>query len=176
MDRNEADHCFWQYKPVQVEVFADSFLSVSPYLPADIRVEEDGDNFVISGNYGVDAFREDRFVLLVDGQLRTFHRWGDIPERFDNVIEFAPDAAHDLTFLFTFERGGERFIHSHWIHHDMEPWQDRLRELIARETNGGWNASSHTRRGFRHPSLLSAGPGRRLARHLLQRKADLSEG
>lgn len=176
MDRNDADHRFWQYKDVQVEVVADSFLSVSPYLPADIRVEKHDGGFVISGQYGIDTFREDRFVLLVDGQLRTFHRWEDIPERFDNVIEFTPDPLHDLTFLFTFERGGDRFIHSHWIHHDMEPWQDRLRELIARETNGGWNASSHTRRRRRHPPLLRSSPGRRLAEHLLQRKADLPSG
>jgi hypothetical protein len=176
VDRNDADHRFWQYKPVQVDVLADSFLSVSPYLPADMCVEQVGENFVISGNYGIDTFRDDRFLLLVDGQQRTFHRWEDIPQSFDNVIEFTPDPLHDLTFLFTFERAGERFIHSHWIHHDMEPWQDRLRELIARETNGGWNASSHARRGLRHPPLLRAGPGRRLARHLLQREADLPTG
>lgn len=176
MDRNAADHQLWQHKPVEIEVLADAFLSVSPYLPADLSVERRGEGFVISGMYGMDTFREDHFLLLIDGEKRTFRRWEDIPPRIDNVIEFTPDPTHDLTFLFTFERDGETFIHSHWVHHDMEPWEHRLRELLARETNGGWNARSHPRRRRRHPPLLRDGPGRRLARYLLQRDPDLPSG
>ena len=162
MDRTDADHQLWQHKPVQVEVFADAFLSVSPFLPADLRVELADGRCVISGHYGMDTFRKHRFLLLIDGELRTFHRWEDIPPRIDNVVEFTPDDTHDLTFFFTFEKGGDTFIHTHWVHHDMAPWEDRLRELLSRETNGGWNARSHTSRRRRRPPLLRDGPRRRL--------------
>ena len=137
-------------------------LSVSPYLPEGITVERDHGDVVISGSYGFDTFREHRFVLLVDGQLRTFSRWADIPDRFDNVIEFAPDSMHDMTFEFTLEKSGQRFIHSHWVHHLMEPWEDRLKELMSRETNGGWNARSHPHRRRRRLPLLGDGPPGRL--------------
>ncbi|MEC7947584.1 MAG: hypothetical protein VX265_08435 [Myxococcota bacterium] len=161
MGRETADHQVWQFEPVQVRVLADDFLSVSPHHPEDLRVERDGQHVVISGTYGFDTFREHRFVLLIDGQPRTFRRWSDIPDSFDNVIEFAPDSTHDLTFTFAFTRSGRRFIHRHWVHHVMAPWEDRLQELMTRETNGGWNARSHPHRRRRRVPLLGDGsPGR----------------
>ena len=157
MERTEADQQIWQHKPVQVEVVADAFLSVSPYLPADLRVEKRDGCFIIAGHYGMDTFREHSFQILVDGAVRTFRRFEDIPQTIDNVVDFNPDDTHDLTFFFTFEREGETFIHSHWVHHDMEPWEHRLTELVARETNGGWNARSHKDRRPRRLALLGDG-------------------
>ena len=174
MDRNDADHQLWQHRPVRVEVEADAFVGVTPYLPRDLVVrDEGGGRFVIAGTYGFDTFRDDSFVLLIDGQPRTFRRWEDIPEVFDNVIRFTPDPTHDLTFVFSFEKGGETLEHCHWVHHDMEPWEDRLRALVARETNGGWNARCHPPRRRRPPALLRHGPAASLARYLLQRDPDL---
>jgi hypothetical protein len=176
VDRALADHQLWQHKPIRVEVQADAYEGVEPYLPEDLRVTREGDRFVIEGRYGLDTFRDDRFVILVDGQVRTFLRWQDIPDQIDNVVEFTPDATHDLTFTFTFRRGGETVTHTHWVHHDMEPWQDRLRELLSRETNGGWNAGSDPTRRRGHPPLLRHGKARMLLRHLLQRDPDLPSG
>ena len=31
------------------------------------------------------------FVLIVDGQLKTYTKYEDIPKTFDNVIKFKPD-------------------------------------------------------------------------------------
>ena len=67
MERTEAGQQIWQHKPVQVEVVADAFLSVSPYLPADLRVEKRDGCFIIVGHYGMDTFREHSFQILVDG-------------------------------------------------------------------------------------------------------------
>ena len=35
------------------------------------------------------------FVLLINGELKTFTEYEDIPEDFDNVIKFLPDVPHD---------------------------------------------------------------------------------
>jgi hypothetical protein len=136
--RDEADHQLWQYADVRVEVEADAYVGVEPFLPQGVRVERVDGRFVIAGAYGADLFTDHRFTILVDGVQRVYTSLDDIPERFDNVIHFAPDATHDITFVYTFERGGQRFAHSHWIHHDMEPWNGILRSLLTRETNGGW--------------------------------------
>ena len=176
MGRDSADHQLWQHRPVEVVVQADSFVGVTPYLPADLVVSDRGGSFAITGTYGMDTFRNDRFVLLVNGELRTFVDWNHIPQEFDNVIEFAPDDTHDLTFCFTFVKDGVSFTHTHWVHHDMEPWQGRLRELLARETNGGWNARSDSNPRRRHPALLPDGEGRRVSQRLLQRTTDLPPG
>ncbi len=175
MDRNDADHRLWQHRPIHVEVTADAFVSVEPFLPGDVEVVQRGEKWVIQGVYGFDIFTEHRFTVRIGRELRTFRRYEDIPERFDNVIEFLPDPTHDITFIFSFERGGRPFSHSHWIHHDMDPWPAKLRELIARETNGGWtNASSHTNRRRRRLPLLRDGAPARVTRHLLQWDPDLA--
>ena len=176
MERHEADHQLWQHKPVRVRVEADAWLGVEPFLPDDLSVEPCEGGFEIVGTYGVDTFPDHRFVLLVDGELRTVLRWADIPDQIDNVIEFTPDPTHDRTFVFRFERGGTVVTHSHWVHHDMTPWTQRLRDLMTRETNGGWNARRDPKRRRRHPPLLGNGPLASVARRLLQRNPDLPSG
>ena len=158
MNRDQADHQIFQYRPVQATVSADAFVGVEPFFPAGISLSWTNGRCTIEGSYGIDTFPEHRFVLLVNGNLRTFHRWADLPDEFDNVIEFAPDTTHDRTFIYTFLLDGVAVTHSHWVHHDMAPWEDRLRELVARENNGGWNASSHAQRRRRRLSLLGHGP------------------
>ena len=80
MERTEADQQIWQHKPVQVEVVADTFLSVSPYLPADLRVEKRDGCFVIVGHYGMDTFRNTPSDSRRRG-VRTFRRIEDIPDQ-----------------------------------------------------------------------------------------------
>ena len=59
------------------------------------------------------------FVLLINGKLKTFSEYDDIPEKFDNVIKFLPDVSHEEV-----DHSGENNI-----------WNDRLQELMKRETN-----------------------------------------
>ncbi len=59
------------------------------------------------------------FVLLINGELTTFTEYDDIPEQFDNIIKFLPDVSHEEV-----DHSGENNI-----------WNDRLQELIKRETN-----------------------------------------
>ncbi len=58
-------------------------------------------------------------VLLINGELTTFTEYDDIPEQFDNIIKFLPDVSHEEV-----DHSGENNI-----------WNDRLQELIKRETN-----------------------------------------
>jgi hypothetical protein len=59
------------------------------------------------------------FVLLIDGKLKTFTEYNDIPDKFDHVIKFLPDVPHDEV-----DHSGEHNI-----------WNDRLQKLIKRENN-----------------------------------------
>ena len=59
------------------------------------------------------------FVLLIDGKLKTFTEYNDIPDKFDHVIKFLPDVPHDEV-----DHSGKHNI-----------WNDRLQELIKRENN-----------------------------------------
>jgi hypothetical protein len=62
------------------------------------------------------------FVFLIDGELKTFTEYEDIPENFDNVIKFLPDVPHEE------------------IDHDgPNIWNERLQELMQKERD---NASS----------------------------------
>ena len=63
------------------------------------------------------------FILLIDGELKTFTEYEDIPEDFDNVIKFFPDVPH------------EEVDHGH----GTNIWNDRLQELIKREQNARSN-------------------------------------
>ena len=92
--RWEADERLWQFKPIRVEVDADRFVGVSPSLPKGISVDPQGDGYLIHGAYGIDLFTNHRFVIRVDGELRTFQRVADIPEVIDNVVGFHPDDTH----------------------------------------------------------------------------------
>ena len=176
MDRSLADHRLWQFQPFAVQVEADAFVGAEPFLADGVRVVQTGEGFTISGTYGFDCFADHRFVVLIDGQTRVFHRYEDIPSVIDNVVQFLPDTTHDITVRYHFTRGAAPLLHTHWVHHDTAPWKPRLQELVARETNGGWNARSHPSRGRRHSPLLADEPRRGLAQRLLQWASRLTAG
>ena len=60
-----------------------------------------------------------KFVLLINGELVTFDNFDDIPEHFDHVIEFVPEIPDGP--------------HTHEQHEEIEKWNTRLQELIAKE-------------------------------------------
>jgi hypothetical protein len=62
------------------------------------------------------------FVLLVNGELKTYTNYEDIPETFDNVIKFIPEIPEGP--------------HTHEEHEELDKWNGRLQELMKRETNG----------------------------------------
>ena len=62
------------------------------------------------------------FVVLLNGKLKTYTKYEDIPERFDNVIRFIPKIPEPP--------------HTHEQHEEIDLWNERLQELMKRETNG----------------------------------------
>ena len=62
------------------------------------------------------------FVILINGELKTYHRFDDIPEKFDNLIKFVPEIPDGP--------------HTHDEHAEIEVWNEKLRALMKRETNG----------------------------------------
>ena len=62
------------------------------------------------------------FVVLLNGELKTYTKYEDIPERFDNVIRFIPEIPEPP--------------HTHEQHKEIDSWNERLQELMKRETNG----------------------------------------
>lgn len=61
-----------------------------------------------------------KFVVLVDGQIKTFDTFEEIPSVIDNVIEFKPE------FLPP--------PHTEEQHEMNDLWHDKFRELMSRET------------------------------------------
>ena len=61
-----------------------------------------------------------RFVILRDGKLETYDKYEDIPESFDNVIEFVPEIPEGP--------------HTEDEHESIHEWSDRLTELLKRQT------------------------------------------
>jgi hypothetical protein len=62
------------------------------------------------------------FVILLNGELKTYNNFDDIPKKIDNVIKFLPEIPEPP--------------HTHDQHEEMSVWNDRLKELLKRETNG----------------------------------------
>ena len=60
-----------------------------------------------------------RFVLMVKGELITYHNYEDIPEDFDHVIEFVPEIPPGP--------------HTDQQHEEIEQWNDKLQELMRIE-------------------------------------------
>lgn len=60
-----------------------------------------------------------RFVILNDGIIETYNKYEDIPEFFDNIIEFAPEIPEGP--------------HTHEEHDEIDQWNKRLKELLSRE-------------------------------------------
>jgi hypothetical protein len=67
-----------------------------------------------------------KFVLMVDGKLETYNKFEDIPEDFDHVIEFVPEIPDGP--------------HSHEQHEEIEKWNFRLQQLIAKENRKHGNS------------------------------------
>lgn len=65
------------------------------------------------------------FVILRNGVLETYHNYEEIPQKFDNVIKFIPD----------YNEGP----HTHEEHEELHLWNDKLKELLKRETNASRN-------------------------------------
>jgi hypothetical protein len=61
------------------------------------------------------------FVVLRNGVLETYNNYEDIPEKFDNVIKFVPDYSEGP--------------HTHEEHEELHLWNDKLKQLLKRETN-----------------------------------------
>lgn len=62
------------------------------------------------------------FVVLINNKLETFTKYEDIPEKFDNLIKFLPEIPEPP--------------HTHEQHEELDLWNERLKELMKRETNG----------------------------------------
>jgi hypothetical protein len=65
------------------------------------------------------------FVILRNGVLETYDRYEDIPEKFDNVIKFIPDYSDGP--------------HTHEEHDELHLWNEKLKQLLKRETNASSN-------------------------------------
>ena len=61
-----------------------------------------------------------KFVLIVDGVLKTYDKYEDIPETFNRVVEFLPEIPDGP--------------HTDEQHEEMEKWTEKLKDLIKRET------------------------------------------
>jgi len=62
------------------------------------------------------------FVILNKGKLETYHEFDDIPLSFDNLIKFSPSVSPGP--------------HTHDEHDEISVWNDKLKILMQRETNG----------------------------------------
>lgn len=62
------------------------------------------------------------FIVLIDGKLVTYQHLEDIPEKIDNVISFKPELPPGP--------------HTEHEHDEIDEWNDKLLELMKRETNG----------------------------------------
>ena len=59
------------------------------------------------------------FQFVVNGELRTYTSWKDIPEEFEHVIKFLPDIPPEP--------------HTEEEHAEMALWNTRLQELMEKE-------------------------------------------
>lgn len=66
-----------------------------------------------------------RFVILNDGKLNTYNTYESIPDTFDNVIEFLPEIPPGP--------------HTDDQHHEIDQWNNRLKQLLKRERNASSN-------------------------------------
>lgn len=61
-----------------------------------------------------------KFVILINGELRVYSNYSSIPSSFDNVIEFVPYIPEGP--------------HTEDQHIEINSWNDKLKELLKRET------------------------------------------
>ncbi len=65
------------------------------------------------------TYRQGRFDLIVDGVLRSYQRWEDLPAVFDHVVRFEPDIPPAP--------------HSEEQHEEAALWNARLQQLMEIE-------------------------------------------
>ena len=65
------------------------------------------------------------FCVLINGVVHTYKKYDDIPHTFDNLIRFEPDYPEPP--------------HTEEQHDLMATFNDKLRELMRRETNASGN-------------------------------------
>jgi predicted alternative tryptophan synthase beta-subunit len=61
-----------------------------------------------------------KFVILLNNKLVTYNKYEDIPDSFYNVISFLPEVPEAP--------------HTEEQHLEIESWNDKLKELLKRET------------------------------------------
>ena len=59
-------------------------------------------------------------IILLNGELKTYERWEDIPKKFDAVIKFNPYMPPPP--------------HTKEDHEEIESWMPRFQELMKRGT------------------------------------------
>ena len=59
------------------------------------------------------------FVVLVDNELKTYDKYEDIPEVFDNLIKFLPEIPEPP--------------HTEEQHEEIEGWNDKFQRLMEIE-------------------------------------------
>lgn len=62
------------------------------------------------------------FEFIINGEIKTFNNYNEIPNKFDHIIKFKPDIPDGP--------------HSHEQHEELNKWHEKLKELLKRETNG----------------------------------------
>ena len=60
------------------------------------------------------------FVIILNGQKATYNKFEDIPMQFDNLISFKPCIPEGP--------------HTEEQHEEIDLWNDKLKELMKRET------------------------------------------
>jgi hypothetical protein len=60
------------------------------------------------------------FKILINDELKTYRKFEDIPETFDNVIEFRPHIPDGP--------------HTPEQHEEIDSWNEKLAELMQRES------------------------------------------
>lgn len=61
-----------------------------------------------------------KFVILLNGEVKEYNRFEDIPMQFDNLISFRPCLPEGP--------------HTEEEHDEIGTWNDKLKELMKRET------------------------------------------
>ena len=59
------------------------------------------------------------FQFIINGELVTFDKYEDIPEKFEHVIKFLPDIIPEP--------------HTEEEHEEMAQWNTRLQKLMEKE-------------------------------------------
>ena len=60
------------------------------------------------------------FEILLNGELKTYHEYDEIPESFDNVISFRPYMPPPP--------------HTEEEHEEIHGWEEKFKQLLRRET------------------------------------------